>query len=136
VGELRFNDNGTLSISINDETYTLKRPTTSQLFDFWDMADDLRISAQEELISMRDKLTDLKADEASEKLVEDLRKRRRHAYEFTTIPFLREAFTQFGNKELPKDLTDAPAEIMDPSLVTQLLDFWRTVPLAHSARRK
>lgn len=136
MGELRFNDNGTVSLSIDDETYTLKRPTVKQLWEFWDLRDEITERAKEQLQTWIEDLSNI--DENSEeykKIMEEVKHRGRHSYEHLTYPFIREAFKELGSKPLPKKLDNAPAELADLTLPTQILEFWQSVPLAHSGRR-
>jgi len=135
---IKFNDNGTISFPIGEKTYTLKRPTTGQFFDFWDLVDNLEVESRKQMIQLRDTLSQLKdadEDEMAE-VVKELRHARRHAYEYTTIPWLRDVFAEVGSDKLPDDLSEAPSEITDPGLISQILEFWRTVPLAHSPQRR
>lgn len=137
MAELKFNDNGTISLSIEAETYTLKRPTVGQLMDFWDLVDSITAEAQATLKDWMEKLKELPEDsEEYQQLIDEINHRGRHSYEHLTWPWLRQAFNELGSAPLPEDLSRGPSELIDPSLPSQILSFWRTVPLAHSGRRR
>lgn len=135
---INFNTNGTISFPINGETFTLRRPTSKQLFDLWDLVDEIADDAREYINGLVTQLAELKDDDSDEatELLKKIQKERRHVHELTTIPWLKEAFKQVGSAPFPEDLTNAPSEIVDPSLPQQVLDFWRRVPLAQSDPRR
>ena len=134
---IRFNDNGTISIPVGGETYTLRRPNTKQLMYYWDRLDDVADKAKETFQGWLTELSELEEDsEEFDELQKRIRRSPRTSYEHTVFPWLREVFEELGSKPLPQDLTDAPSEITSIGLPLQIVDFWRTVPLAHSGKRR
>lgn len=132
---MEFNDNGTVSVDIGGQTYSLKRPTMKQLWEFFDLREELSERAQGHIRELSAQLAEADDDSPeAEGLVEELRDRQ-FAFRFMSEPWLREAFEELGSKPLPENLDDAPSELADPSLPTQILLHWREVPLAHSRRR-
>lgn len=138
---ISFNDNGTISIPIKGETYSLRRPTVKELYHFWDRIDEIAEDATSELQSMiKDisgqlaEIDDENSPEARE-LIASIKKRRREAHEYTIVPWLREVYDKLGSASLPEDLSDAPSEITDQTLAHQIISFWRSVPLASSGRQ-
>lgn len=132
---IEFRDNGTVSVDIGGETYTLRRPKMGELWDFYDYREELSQSAQDQIKEMAQKLAEL--DEASDEFAEITRrmKDRRLAWHLIAEPWLRRAFEDLGSKPLPENLDDAPPELASLKLASQILEFWRDVPLARSPRR-
>lgn len=132
---MRFNDNGTISLTIGADTFTLGRVTMAQLWHFHDRRNELAEDAKAKLEELAKKLVDAgEGTKAYEKLSGQM-KDRRFAFLYMIEPWLREAFETVGSKPLPENLDDAPAEISDPGIVAEILFHWQTVPLAHSPRR-
>jgi hypothetical protein len=130
-----FNENGTISIQIGSDTYTLRRPTMGEMWDFFDLRQSLTDKAQAKIESLAKELaTEGEDSDRALEIAEEL-KDRRFAFRFMSEPWLREAFEKLGSKPLPENLDDAPSELADPSLPSEILLFWRSVPLAPSRRR-
>jgi hypothetical protein len=138
---IKFNDNGTISIPIKDETYSLSRPTVKDLYHFWDRIDEIAEDATEELQSaiqsIAEQLAEIEDETSTEakELIRTIKLRRREAHEYTVIPWLREVYDKLGSASLPEDLSEAPSEITDQTLPLQIISFWRSVPLASSGRQ-
>lgn len=130
-----FHDNGTISVDIDGQTYTLKRPNIGQLFDFYDYRTQLATDAQEKLESLAAQMSELKEDDPQFDELMSQAKDRRFTFRYMVEPFLRRAFEELGSKPLPENLDQAPAEMTDPRLPNLILEFWRDTPLAHSPPR-
>ena len=132
---IEFRDNGTVSVDIGGETYTLRRPKMGELWEFYDYRDELSESAQAQIQEMARQAAEL--DEESEEFRDLIRqiKDRRLSWRLMSEPWLRRAFEELGSKPLPENLDDAPPELTSLKLASQILEFWRDVPLARSPRR-
>lgn len=131
---IEFRDNGTISVDIDGNTYTLRRPTMGQLWEFFDLRDELSDQATAKLREMTERLASL--EDGSEEFNEVMAtaKDRRFGFRYLSEPWLRKAFEELGSKPLPENLDDAPSELADPGLPNEILMFWREVPLAPSRR--
>lgn len=132
---MEFHDNGTLSVDIDGQTYTLRRPTMGQMWEFFDLREELSREAQKTIKDYADELAQIDEDSDRGLEIQDQLKDRRFTFRFFIEPWLRKAFEDFGSKPLPENLYGAPSELADPTLPNQILMFWREVPLAHSRRR-
>lgn len=125
MAEIKFNDNGTISVGIGTDTYSLKRPNLDQLFGFHDRISELTAQVSEQVQEAA------KSDDTANELVGEMQSRR-WFFENLIEPWLREVFSELGNKPLPEDLGDAPAEFAAPGLPQEILKFWLDSPLARS----
>lgn len=132
---MEFKDNGTIAVDIDGQTYTLKRPKMGQLWEFFDLREELSNDAQSKIKAYAEELAEIDEDSDRGREIQDLLADRRFAFRFMSEPWLRKAFEELGSKPLPENLDGAPSEFADPSLPSQILMFWREVPLAHSRRR-
>lgn len=132
---MEFKDNGTIAVDIDGQTYTLKRPKMGQLWEFFDLREALSNDAQSKIKAYAEELAEIDEDSDRGREIQDLLADRRFAFRFMSEPWLRKAFEELGSKPLPENLDGAPSEFADPSLPSQILMFWREVPLAHSRRR-
>ena len=135
MAPMNFNENGTISVDIDGQTYTLKRPTLGQLWSFFDLIAELTEAAQQLIKDKAEELAQVEEDsEEARQLAADMGGRR-FAFRYLSEPWLRRAFEELGSKPLPENLDNAPSEFADPGLPNEILLFWRDVPLAHSRRR-
>lgn len=132
---MKFNENGTISVEIDNRTYTLKRPTLGQLWEFIEYRDTLSEEARAVISETAQKMAELE-DESDEfrELAGSLQDRT-FVFRQTSEPWLRRAFEELGSKPLPENLDFAPAEIADPQLPNEIIRFWRQVPLASGRPR-
>lgn len=132
---MQFNENGTISVDIGGETYTLKRPTMGQLWDFFDLRQELSDEAQSHMKKLAEELAEVDDDSDRARQIASEMGDRRFAFRMMSEPWLRTAFDELGSKPLPENLDDAPSELADPRLPSEILLFWRETPLAPSRRR-
>lgn len=130
MADIEFRDNGTVTIPVGGQTITIRRPSAGKLFEMWDLIDEIVDQAQADLTQLL-----AEADNADEaEFLKKLRKERRRAYEYTTVPWLKKVCEELGSAPLPDDLSEAPSGLTDPLLAQKIIGHWRTVPLAHSGR--
>jgi len=130
-----FHDNGTISVDIDGQTYTLRRPNMGQMWEFFDLREELSNQAQKTIKDYAEELAEIDEESDRGKEIQEALSDRRFTFRFMSEPWLRKAFEDLGSKPLPENLDAAPSELADPSLPNQILMFWREVPLAHSRRR-
>lgn len=132
MADLRFNDNGTISLTIGADTFTLRRPTIGRLFHYRERISEISDEARTRLEVIIAELSELDDDDERAVEIRDEMGNHRRGFEWLVVPWLREVFDELGSAPLPENLDDAPAELTDMKLPTQIINFWRTVPLAHS----
>lgn len=132
--QITFQPDGRVSIVINDETYTLRRPKFGHVRLFRERMTTLADEAIARLADLAKQLA--AADEDSEEfhaLEDQMRELSRFSFQFTVIPWLREVFEELGDKPLPKKLDDAPAFFANSGLPMQIWQHWLNVPLGSGA---
>ena len=138
---IEFNPLGTITVTFDDQTYTLSRPKMGQWRYFsrrWSEAIKEAGSQLTELLTKLDAARALleKSDNAkNRKAVADLSAEItgfnvQPLYEWN-IPWIREVFEQLGDKPLPEDPDNWPAWLAsDPALPNRIIGHWQAHPKA------
>lgn len=134
---ITYNPNGTVTVTFNDDTYHLRRPTFGQFryFNrkFYGVADELRAKlAEAQTLATDDTASEADKEKARE-LIKWIGDNPLHEH---TAPILADMFTQVGDP-LPESVDDWPAWLVtDPGLMREILDHWRTVPKASGTAKE
>lgn len=131
---LSFDDIGTITVTIGDVQYRLRRPTLGQLQHFTDRIREISDGVQQRLLDLTSEIKE--GETPPESLADEIIAMRTSPWEYLTIPWLREAFHSLGDKPLPDDLTDAPAEFASLELAREIITWWRSVPLARGGKAR
>ncbi|KKK54403.1 hypothetical protein LCGC14_3085090 [marine sediment metagenome] len=132
---ITFDPMGTVTITLEDKAYVLGRPKLRQYRHHRDEIRTLAATAVTKLEEMQTKLETLKEDgPAFEKLTEKITEVSRNSFLLTSVPWLISVFKDLGDP-LPDDWDEWPAWLAaDQTIPTQIIDHWRTVPLAPGAK--
>ena len=132
---ITFDPMGTVTITLDDKAYVLSRPKLRQFRHHRDEIRTLAATAVTKLEEMQTKLGTLKEDgPAFEKLTEKITEVSRNSFLLTSVPWLISVFKDLGDP-LPDDWDEWPAWLAaDQTIPTQIIDHWRTVPLAPGAK--
>lgn len=142
---IEFDPIGTITVTIDDETYRLTRPKMGQWRYFqrtWQEAIKAASTQLTDLTTKLDEARDLadapdtpekkaKAQKRLDALSDELRTTTvKPLYEWQ-IPWTRDVFTQLGDKPLPEDSDEWPVWLAsDPSLPNQIITHWQAHPKA------
>ncbi len=130
---ITFDPMGTVTVTLEDKAYVLGRPKLRQYRHHRDEIRTLSKSAVSAFEEMQEKLETLKGD-AFEKLSTEITEVSRNSFLLTSVPWLKAVFTDLGDP-LPDDEDDWPAWLAaDQTIPTQIIEHWRTVPLAPGAK--
>ena len=132
---ITFDPMGTVTITLEDKAYVLGRPKLRQFRHHRDEIRTLAATAVGTLEEMQKKLETLKEDgDAFEKLTAEITLMSRNSFLLTSVPWLKSVFKDIGDP-LPDDHDDWPAWLAaDQTIPTQIIEHWRTVPLAPGAK--
>ncbi len=132
---ITFDPLGTVTVTLDDKSYVLGRPKLRQYRHHRDEIRTLSTNALDTLTTMQDKLETLKEDgPAFEKLTAEITEVGRNSFLLTSVPWLKAVFEDLGDP-LPDDEDDWPAWLAaDQTIPTQIIEHWRTVPLAPGAK--
>ncbi len=132
---ISFDPMGTITVTLEDKAYVLGRPKLRQYRHHRDEIRTLSKGAVSKFEEMQEKLETLKeGGEAFEKLSAEITEVSRNSFLLTSVPWLKAVFTDLGDA-LPDDEDDWPAWLAaDQTIPTQIIEHWRTVPLAPGAK--
>ncbi len=132
---ITFDPMGTVTVTLDDKAYVLGRPKLRQYREHRDQIRTLSTNAMTTLTAMQEKLETLKEDgPAFEKLTGEITEVGRNSFLLTSVPWLKAVFEDLGDP-LPDDEDDWPAWLAaDQTIPTQIIEHWRTVPLAPGAK--
>ncbi len=132
---ISFDPMGTVTITLDDKAYVLGRPKLRQYRHHRDQIRTLSQTAITMLEEMQEKLGTLKEGApAFEKLTTEITEISRNSFLLTSVPWLIAVFEDLGDP-LPDDEDDWPAWLAaDQTIPTQIIEHWRTVPLAPGAK--
>lgn len=132
---IEFDPIGTVTVTIDNKPYKLRRPKLREYRYHRDEIRALSIKAVEHLDGLRTRLDSL--DETSEEyaaLEAEITHISRNSFELTSVPWLTAVFDDLGSP-LPDDFEDWPAWLAaDQSIPTKIITHWRTVPLAPGSK--
>ncbi len=133
---ITFDPMGTVTVTFDDKGYVLGRPRLRQYQHHRDEIRFLSTTAITKLEEMQEKLKTLKEDgPAFEKLTTEMTAVSRSSFLLTSVPWLISVFKDLGVDPLPEDWDEWPAWLAaDQTIPTQIIDHWRTVPLAPGAK--
>jgi hypothetical protein len=132
---ITFDPMGTVTVTLEDKAYVLGRPKLRQYRHHRDQIRTLSQTAITKLEEMQTKLETLKEGApAFEKLTTEITAVSRNSFLLTSVPWLKAVFEDLGDP-LPDDEDDWPAWLAaDQTIPTQIIEHWRTVPLAPGAK--
>jgi hypothetical protein len=129
---ITFDPMGTITVEFDDKTYRLTRPKMGQWRHFSRKLQGLYDENREHLLKLTEDAQ--KEGPKQEKAQAALREYQSQPFYESTIPWLREVFSQLGDKKLPESDDDWPAWLAaDLSIPTQIVAHWRTSPKASGA---
>ncbi len=132
---ITFDPMGTVTVTFEDKAYVLGRPRLKQYQHHRDEIRTLAINAVAKLEEMQTKLETLKEGApAFEKLTGEITAVSRNSFLLVSVPWLKALFKDLGDP-LPEDEDEWPAWLAaDQTIPGQIIDHWRTVPLAPGAK--
>jgi hypothetical protein len=124
-----------VTVTLEDKERVLRRPKLRQYRHHRDQIRSLSATAITKLEAMQEKLETLKeGGTAFEKLTTEITEVSRNSFLLTSVPWLKAVFEDLGDP-LPDDEDDWPAWLAaDQTIPTQIIEHWRTVPLAPGAK--
>ncbi|MEE9177578.1 MAG: hypothetical protein V3U46_04055 [Acidimicrobiia bacterium] len=132
---ITFDPMGTVTVTLEDKERVLRRPKLRQYRHHRDQIRTLSATAMERFKEMQTKLEGLKeGGPAFERLSIEITEVSRNSFLLTSVPWLKAVFEDLGDP-LPDDEDDWPAWLAaDQTIPTQIIEHWRTVPLAPGAK--
>ncbi len=132
---ISFDPMGTVTITLDDKAYVLGRPKLRQYRHHRDQIRTLSRAAITKVEEMQEHLETLKEGApAFEKLTTEITEISGNSFLLTSVPWLKAVFEDLGDP-LPDDEDDWPAWLAaDQTIPTQIIEHWRTVPLAPGAK--
>lgn len=129
---IAFNETGTITLTIDNQPYGLRRPKLGQFRYFRDQIRELSVAAVAELQELKDRMDQAEGAEADQLEIE-FRSASANTFTMTSVPWLTKVFEQLGDP-LPDDYEEWPSWLADPTIPSKIIDHWRTVPLAPGAK--
>ena len=126
---INFKSDGTIEVTFDDLKYVLPRPTVAQYRQYEGALSEMRQTISDigaEISDLRQQLKDSSGDVS--KLLRTATAEINTPLYVLTAPILEDMFSEMAKRALP-DRDEWPAWLgTNPSIVTQILDHWRTVP--------